>query len=461
MCDKNFLMSVMPDAVFMGELTPNRGSWVIDSRKVCPGDVFVALPGAVTDGHEFIADAVKRGASMIVMDSAKRAGLDGLSDDAKRRSCFLLVSSPEEALIDVAAAWRARFSIPIVGVTGSVGKTTTKELIAAMATRAGKSCLCSTGNYNTALGAAMTLLNLRDKHDCAVLEMGISLRGEMARLAGLIRPTIGVITQIAHQHLDGLGSLQDIAAEKRAIFTHFNPDNIGIINGDQALLTGVSYAHPVVRFGYKLTNHLQARRVVSDGVRLSCIFKLYQERFSLDLSIPHRGWLMSALASAGGAHFLGVPSSCIVDVMQTMPAVRGRFVALPIKKFKGTVIDDAYNASPESMKEALLAFDKLKVSGKKVAVIGDMLALGSDSAFWHRQIGRILRRTPSIEHVILVGEQVKVIEATLPRWMQCQIVPGWEDAARLLEPCLIQEHAILVKASRGMALDRLVDRLIE
>lgn len=458
--NKKFLMTVLPDAVVEGEFPLAPSSWVIDSRKVLPGAAFVALKGAVTDGHLFIADAIARGARVVVMDRANRACIDSLSSQTVSQTCFVLVQSPEDALVRLAAAWRAQFAIPVVGVTGSVGKTTTKELIAAMAALGGKSCLYSSGNYNTLLGAAMTLLELRHNHDCAVLEMGISQRGEMARLADLIRPTLGVITQVAHQHLDGLGSLNDIAAEKRAIFTHFKPDDIGIINGDQPLLSGVSYAHPVVRFGCKLTNQVQARRVDNDGARLRCLLKIYHERFQLDLPTPHRGWLMSALASATAAHFLGVDGLSIVEAIQTMPPVRGRFQALSLKRFKGTVIDDAYNANPESMKEALITFEKLEMPGEKIAILGDMLGLGANGAFWHRQIGRFLRRAPSIEHVILVGEQVKAAEKTMPRWVTYQVVPRWEDAEALLESYLVRESAILVKGSRDVGLQQLVNRLI-
>lgn len=462
--DAKFVATILPESIIVGNFPielNTAGSWVIDSRKVEPGAFFVAIKGMKTDGHLFIAQAIERGARLVLMDVANRAELDKLSPIARAKTCFILVSVPEIALVQLARAWRAQFSIPVVGVTGSVGKTTTKELIAAMVRLGGKSCLVSSGNYNTALGAAITLLGLRPGHDCAVLEMGISERGEMVRLADLIRPTLGVITTVAHQHLDGLGSLPDIAAEKRAIFTHFQPDFIGIINGDQALLSNVSYSHPVVRFGYKLTNQVQARRLVLEGGQLTCLLKVYGERFQLTLPTPHKGFLLSALAAAAAAHFLEISPASIVAAIETMAPVRGRFNVIPLKRFAGVVIDDAYNASPESVKEALIAFEQLALNGRKIAILGDMLALGEQSAFWHRQIGRFLRKTPHIERVVLVGEQMREAEKTMPRWVTYQTVPRWEDAQSIVEAILAKEEsALLVKGSHDIGLHQLVTNLI-
>lgn len=460
--NEKFVTSVIPDAVVIGKIPSVIGQWVIDSRKVVLGAAFVALKGSVTDGHLFIADAITRGATVILMDHAQLSCLDELSAEVRGRVTFILVPSAEEAFIKFAAAWRAKFNIPVVGVTGSMGKTTTKELIASMIRLHGESCLVSSGNYNTPLGAAMTLMGLCTEHHCAVLEMGISQRGEMARLADLIRPNFGVITTIAHQHLDGLESLQGVAREKRAIFTHFGPDFIGIINGDIPLLSGVSYAHPVVRFGCKLTNQVQARRVSVDGARLTCVLRLYGERHQINLLTPHKGFLTCALASAAVAHFLGVPSSCIIEAIQTMAPINGRFNAVPSKRFVGcTVIDDAYNASPESLREALLTFERLDVPGKKIAVIGDMLGLGDQGAFWHRQIGRFLRKAPHVDHVILVGEQIRVVEKTMPRWVTYQMVTSWKEALVALE-CLFEKEVgtVLVKGSHDVGLHHLVTELI-
>ncbi|KKT23531.1 MAG: UDP-N-acetylmuramoyl-tripeptide-D-alanyl-D-alanine ligase [candidate division TM6 bacterium GW2011_GWF2_43_87] len=456
--DQKFFSFAVPEVEWAGkhELVVER--FVIDSRLVQPGTAFVALKGASTDGHLFVADAIERGATMLIIDADRRDCLNRVPAWSTKVS-VAMVPSASKALFKLASAWRAQFSYPVVGITGSIGKTSTKEMLAEMIRLSGKSCVVSERNYNTDLGVALTLLQMRPEHHCALVEMGISLRGEMARLADMARPSMGVITTIAHQHMDGLGALTDIAAEKRDIFKYFKPDNIGIINGDQAVLASVSYSHPVVKFGFKTTNLVQARRISIDGMRITGVLKLYNERHAITLPMPHRGRLLNALAAAATACFLDIPHTYIVAGIQSAAAVQGRFQTVALSSGKGFVINDAYNANPESMREALFAFDRLEVHGAKIAVLGDMLALGANSSFWHRQLGRSLRKTPSIQRIIFVGEQVKAVEKTLPRGLRYQIVSSWQEAHKVLEGTLSGDEAILVKASNGIGLQHLVDRL--
>lgn len=458
--DELFITTVIPEAQFCGKGVCALDRCVVDSRLVKPGDIFVACKGAFVDGHSFVEDAVKHGATGLMIAISQKQCLDVLSVDAREQVRVIMVPQVEAALVLLAKVWRAQFTCPVVGVTGSIGKTTTKELIAKMVTQSGSLCLMSAGNYNTVLGASLTLLKLKKEHACAVLEMGISLRGEMAQLADLIRPTHGVITTIAHQHMDGLGTLTDIAAEKRALFTYFKPDNIGFINGDQPLLANVSYSHPVVKFGLKTTNQIQARRVTSTGVSTSCTLKLYGDRYRLVLPTPHRGRLTNALAAAAVAYFLNVPHQVIQEVLASGEDVPGRFQAMPLCSGKGVLINDSYNANPESMKEALMAFDRLEVQGAKIAVLGDMLGLGAHTVFWHRQLGRSLQKTSTIRRAIFVGDAIRAIEQTVPRGLPYTIVSSWQEAVEILNDYVKDEVAILVKASHGVGLQNIVDALV-
>lgn len=459
--DKNFFKSVVPQALFEGVAEPVFGRFVIDSRLAQPGSTFVALPGVSVDGHDFLRDALERGASVLIINKEKRAALNSVPAALLAKASIILVPDSQDALIKLASAWRATFTQPVVGVTGSIGKTSTKEMIATMVRAAGKKCLVSEGNYNTLLGIALTFLQVRPDHECVIVEMGISRRGEMEQLAALARPTIGLITQIAHQHMDGLGSIIDIAAEKRMIFKYFKPDNIGIVNGDQTLLAGVSYSHPTVKFGYKTTNQIQARRVAVSSTKTTATIKIYNDKYAVTLPTPHKGRLCNALASATAAYFLQVPNNIIIDVIQSFESVPGRFQPLALKSGRGIIINDAYNANPESMKEALLAFERLEVHGRKVAVLGDMLGLGAGSIFWHRQVGRLLRKAPSVEQVVFVGDQIIAAQKTLPRSVQAISVPNWEEAVKTVERLNSdQELALLVKGSLDMELQKLVKQLV-
>jgi UDP-N-acetylmuramoyl-tripeptide--D-alanyl-D-alanine ligase len=367
-----------------------------------------------------------------------------------------------QALYDLAIAWRAQFDIPVIGVTGSVGKTSTKEFIGSMLTSARKKHLISYGNQNTLIGASLNILKIRPEHEVAVFEMGISRPGEMAALAHMIRPTMGVITAIGHSHMEGLGSLHDIALEKRSIFKYFTENNIGVINGDQPLLSRVGYSHPVVKFGFKTTNQIQARKVRIIDTHARFTLKIYQNKYEVSIDKPHLGAVSNTLAAAAVAHLLGISDEAIVEGIQNATVVAGRFEQKKLRSGTGILINDCYNANPESMKAALLAFQKIETPAKKIAVIGDMLELGVNSPFWHRQVGRFLRKVSSLKQVILVGNMVEWTKKTIPLDIEVIHVPTWSDAVGELERMVAhQESMVLVKGSLGMGLLNLVNQCTE
>ena len=372
-----------------------------------------------------------------------------------------MVPDTKAALIKLATAWRSFFTIPIIGITGSIGKTTTKEMLANILRLHGMKCTVSQGNQNTAIGVAMNILRIKADDTVGIFEMGISKRGEMAHMAEIAKPTCGIITTIGHSHMEGLGSLGDIANEKRDIFKFFKPENIGIINGDLPLLATISYNHPVVKCGLKTTNQVQGRKIQTNNHRTTFVLKLYKERLKISLDTNHTGRVMSALACAAAAYLLNVPSETIVAGIEKQLTISGRFESTKLKAAKGILINDCYNASPESMKAALLAFEKVESKGQKIAVLGDMLELGVNTPFWHRQLGRLLRKVPSLNHVVLVGDHVKWTKATVPMGITYEHVPSWKEAIDALKKRLDREAAVLVKASNGMQLSKLVVELTE
>ncbi|HVX00050.1 MAG TPA: UDP-N-acetylmuramoyl-tripeptide--D-alanyl-D-alanine ligase, partial [Candidatus Babeliaceae bacterium] len=324
-----------------------------------------------------------------------------------------------------------------------------------------KKVLVTPGNHNTALGISLTLLNLNSTYDILIVEMGISKRGEMAYLANLVRPTHALITKIGHSHMEGLGSLDDIAGEKRDIFKYFNEDSIGVINGDITLLSAIAYKHPIVKFGCKTVNQVQARKIQHKGNNTTFTLKLYRDRYNVTLSTNHLGRVENSLAASAIAYILGINNKFIVDGIQSFTFIESRFELKSIKKGKGIVIDDCYNASPESMKAALIAFEKIEAQGPKIAVLGDMLELGVNTPFWHRQLGRLLRKAPSLQRVILVGNHVQWAQKTVPLSISLDFVKNWQEATKNLEQTLEQDSVVLVKGSHGMDLSNLVKQLTE
>lgn len=459
--DEHFLKVALPEATIVHSIFPENISCVVDSRSLQPGDIFVALTGAHADGHDFLAHAIERGAAGLIIARGRQAELNKFDAALLKKMLVIVVADTRKALIMMAMAWRNHFTYPVVGITGSVGKTSTKEMLAHMLDRHGTRYLVSHGNQNTEIGLALNMLRMKPQHEVAIFEVGISKRGEMARLAHMLKPTTGIITGVGHCHMEGLGSLADIAQEKRDLFKYFAEDNIGVINGDQPLLADVAYVHPVVKFGSKIVNQVQARKVSMGADGISFMLKIYRNKYAVRVPLMHEGVISHVLAAAAMAHLLGVPDAAIIAAIENPVKVARRFEQRLLKNNRGFLIDDCYNANPESMKAALAAFERIDTQAQKIAVLGDMLELGINSQFWHRQLGRFLRKVPSLRQVILVGDMVKWTEKMLPVGVVAHLVPDWQEAAKKLQEQLGQDSLVLVKASRGIGLDKLVKEIAQ
>ncbi len=459
--DEHFLKDVIPEATFASKSFPEEPKIAIDTRKMQDGDIFVALAGSSNDGHDFVQEALQKGAAGLIIDQRKKAVLDNI-DVAKLKDIFVaLVPDTFSALKKMAYAWRGQFAYPVVGLTGSVGKTSTKEMISNILTLHNQEHVASYANQNTQIGVAINIFKMRSHHKAAIFELGVNKRGEMAQLAQMVNPTIGLITNVGHAHMEGLGSLQDIAQEKKDIFKYFTEKSIGIVNGDQGLLANVAYVHPVIKFGTKTINQIQARKIHVSNRHISFILKIYKQKHSIILKQTHEGAIFNSLAAAAVAHLLGVPGDVIAEGVALPVVIPGRFETLRLKQKKGIVINDCYNANPESMKASLLAFQQLDTKDQKIAVLGDMLELGVNSPFWHRQLGRFLRKVPSLNHVILVGNMIQWTKKTLPFGLTADVVPTWEEAVEKLENRLDKESTVLVKGSYGMGLTHIIDTVAE
>jgi UDP-N-acetylmuramoyl-tripeptide--D-alanyl-D-alanine ligase len=462
---EQFIKNALPEASMINSINDEAPEFSIDSRTIAAGNIFVAIKGARNDGHNFLQQAVERGARGIIIDQQEQGRLTALRTYIDKGLCVILVPQTVTALMQLAAAWRAQFEYPVIGITGSVGKTTTCSLIRTILTNAGKTVVSPIANYNSLIGVALTLLRMRTTHQIALIEMGINKRREMAQLAHMARPTTALITSVGHAHMEGLGSIADVAAEKRDIFKFFKPHNIGIINGDQPLLASVSYTHPVIKFGLKTTNQVQARKIVHGSESTSFTLKMYGKKYPITLPSNHISAVFNSLAAATVAYHMQVPVEVIVRTIQEFVVIAGRNEKRKIVQGKGLVINDCYNANPESMKAALLSFEKYETKGNKIAVLGDMLELGIGSPFWHRQVGRFLRKAPSIGRVILVGthmqETLKEVQKAKPLGFAVEHVPTWQEALKKLATLLNDDTVVLVKGSKAVGLNNIVEAITE
>lgn len=459
--NKQFVQTVLPDAQILYDVFPADITLSVDTRTLRAGDIFIAFAGNNMDGHECVMQALQKGAAGIIINKARLDVLKSVDKKVLAKKLVIVVDDTLQALWALAAAWRAQFTYPVVGITGSVGKTTTREMVCNILTQAGRSFVSTVGNLNSLIGLPMSILGMRAHHQVAVFEVGISKRGDMIRAVDMLRPTLAAITTVGHSHMEGLGSLLDIAVEKREIFKYFKPESIGIINGDQPALAHVGYVHPVMKFGAKTTNQVQARKIRVNSDHIDFVIKIYKDKYPVRISGSHEGCVFNALAAAGIGHLLNVDHATIVKGVSQSVSVHGRFERLPLAVGAGVLINDCYNASPESLKAALLAVEQIKTDAYKVAVIGDMLELGVDSPFWHRQIGRFLRKTPSIREIVLVGNLVKWAQMLIPLGVKVQLVHRAEEAIGVLKAMTNRELLVLVKGSRDMRLEVIVDALAE
>lgn len=459
--NKEFIKSIIEEAQILNDnILNSKEGFSIDSRTIKKDQIFIALKGSKSDGHDFIKEAINKGASGIIINLDKKDIVKTIEKSKLKKLSIIALPNTYDSLLKLAKEWRNRFEYPVIGITGSIGKTSTKEYLANILKLNNTSFIASYKNQNTAIGLSLNILRMSSEHSAAIFEMGISRQGEMELMASIVKPTIAIITYIGHSHMEGLGSLIDIANEKRAIFKYFKETNIGIINGDQDILSDISYMHPVIRFGFKTINQIQARKVQFASGKINFNLKIYKDSYKVSINNNNIACINNLLAATSIAYLLNIPNDIIIKAIEEPVCIPGRFESLTIKN-KIKVINDCYNASPESMKAAIATFEKMDATGKKIAVLGDMLELGVNSPFWHRQIGRFLKKAPSISHIILVGSLVKWTKSTLPLNCSYEHVKNWEEALKAIDKLkkLSKNDIILLKASQGMALNNIITKL--
>ena len=431
---------------------PIRGG-AVDSRLVRPGELFVALPGGRTDGHLFLDEAVERGAAALLV-TRQPADPTAYGDVTIVRVVDALA-----ALAAVAAGWRQRFDPLVVGITGSIAKTSTKEAIATVLA-ASRPTLKSEGNQNNEIGLPLTLLRLGPEHRAAVLEMGMYVGGEIADLAAMGRPSIGVLTAVQAVHLSRIGTIEAVEAAKGELLEALPPDGTAVLNADDPIVTRMDRRSvaPAVRYGFADEADVQATDVVSsgtDGMR----FRLRTPAGSRQVAIPALGRLSVHNAAAATAVGLaaGMDLDAIARALGTGWAAPHRVELVPLRGM--TVIDDSYNASPGSVTAALELLGELR--GRHVAVLGEMLEMGDAHESGHFTVGEAAGAL--VDLLVVVGDDAGgIVAGALQAGLdptRIHVAPDAESAVDVLRPRLREGDVVLVKASRGIGLDRLVDAL--
>lgn len=440
-----------PSEVVHSSAVPEFTRAVIDSRQAGPGDLFVALPGERVDGHDFAAAAVRAGARGVLAshelpEVAALAEAEGVA--------VFLVDDTLAALQELGAAWRTVLPLEVVGITGSVGKTTTKAITAAILGRAFR-VQANPLNYNNEISVPLCLLELRPETERAVIEMGMYTRGEIATLCRWAQPRTGIVLNVGPTHLERAGSMEAIAAAKRELPEALPADGVAVLNVDDPLVKAMA-PHTrarVVWFGLGSGADVRGADLQSlgaEGFRFTLEFQGESRR--LHVRLPGAHLVSNVLAGAAAGLADGMSLRAVTDGIESLDVpTRMRVIALP----DGTrIVDDTYNAQPASMLAALDLLDEMP--GRHIALLGDMLELGQASRYEHERVGE--RAGEVLDALVTLGEHARHLGETAQRTGHGEVhhASSREEAAALLQALVRPGDAVLIKGSHALGLDAVV-----
>jgi UDP-N-acetylmuramoyl-tripeptide--D-alanyl-D-alanine ligase len=425
-----------------------------DSRQTQAGDLFIALAGEQFDGHDFIAEVAKKGAVAVVMERDRRL-------DPQPACAMIQVANARQAFGQLGAAYRRQFSLPVVAVGGSNGKTTTKELIAS-ALRQKLATLWSEASFNNEIGVPATLLRLESVHGAAVLEVGTNHPGELAPLVNMIAPRLGVITNIGREHLEFFGDLAGVAQEEGVLAEGLPADGMLFVNGDDVWSDRIVQRTKakVIRVGLNAGNDWRARTLQweKSGVefQVDAPNAVFSGEYRINLLGRHQ--VQNALFALAVGAELGLNRA---ELAQGLGECQAAQMRLQVWEWSGVrVLDDAYNANTDSMLAALQVLQELPCKGRRVAVLGDMAELGTHSESAHAEVGRRVAEL-GIGQLIAVGKMAGVMgqaarDAGLKRVIE---LVDAEAAVTTLKSFLKAGDTVLLKASRSSRLERITQAL--
>ena len=427
-----------------------------DSREARTGDLFIALKGERFDGHVFLDQALEAGVGGLIVEQPPEGPfLEG-------HACTVIrVSDSLTALGDLAAGWRRRFSTTVGVLTGSNGKTTTKEMVVAIL-RNEFSCLWSPGNYNNRIGMPLTLLAMRPEHERAVLEMGMNEPGEIAALTRMAGPQVGALLNIGPAHLGKFPSMEALAAAKAEMIEALPEASVLVFNRDDPRVEalGRQWQGPTRTFGFSEGCAVRLVEAHPEGAGQRIELELDGKRVTVTMQLPGRHNLANAVAAAALASALGASEDAVARGLATARTVGGRFALRRHARF--TLVDDSYNANPASMRIALETLEALSGASDRILVLGDMLELGEHSEAAHRELGRQAARLRPALLCVKGAFRESLIEGALAEALPESRVVRFADAGEAVGKIQARMRGgewILVKGSRGMALETVVQAL--
>ncbi|MBN1381428.1 MAG: UDP-N-acetylmuramoyl-tripeptide--D-alanyl-D-alanine ligase [Deltaproteobacteria bacterium] len=445
-----------------GELVKRFHGITTDTRQTVEGNLFIALRGENFNGHDFLGTAVTGGAAGLVIennerDKLPRAGLNDVN--------VIGVNDTLRALGDMAHFWRGQFKIPVLAITGSTGKTTTKEMTAAICGLV-KNVIKTEGNFNNLIGLPLTLLRMNKTHEVAVLELGTNRPGEIGRLTRVAAPTVGLITNIGPAHLEGLKSIDCVREEKGDLFKYLPEGGVAVINLDDrnAKILGDAWKGEKVTFGFQSAADVRAQNIKKlgiDGTRFDLMIGTAAENVVLSQAGEHQ--ISNALAAAAAARALGLDPSVICRGLSSFIMPAGR---MEIHRLRGGrfLINDAYNANPMSVREAVKTLDDLKGGHAGIVILGDMLELGEQAEALHEEIGSFIANHHP-EALFLKGDFARHTAAGAYKSglseSQVFFLKAPQDILDYLKAQPKEGAWILVKGSRKMKMDEIVQKISE
>jgi UDP-N-acetylmuramoyl-tripeptide--D-alanyl-D-alanine ligase len=427
-----------------------------DSRTLNPGEGFLTLVGERFDGSQFIAQALSKGAAGIITHS------DPASITLPETVWLVRVPDALTALGDLAAAWRQRFTLPVVAISGSGGKTTTKEIIAHALSNE-RVALITEKNYNNLIGVPLTLLQLNSTHECAVLEIGMNAPGELARLTQISAPQIAALTNIGTAHIGQLGSEDALIQAKAEMFTSLGADALIIINSDcgltKKMLARIEAPQRRKTFGLAHGADVMARRIVPLApYGYAMALDVQGELAHVEFRTFGKYNVYNALCAACILAELGMPVRAIAQYLSSFRASGMRSEIVQVNGI--TIIKDCYNANPSSVIQTLESLDDFQIKGESYVLLGDMLELGEHSAGYHRDVGRAFKQYP-VTKVFTIGELGQIISNTAQKYGQVAIhFASKSEAISTLGELLRPGDVLLIKGSRLMELEEVAEKLV-